>query len=91
MRARRGTRSPGRGRGAAGSARRRWEELRRNGLDAELEDVLADIRARDARDGSRSAAPLLEAGDAARLDTSELAIDAAIEAAIEIVEARRGD
>ena len=70
-------------------ARRRWEELQRNGLDARLDDVLADICARDARDGGRSAAPLRQAVDAVLLDTSELPIKAAIEAAIAIVEARR--
>jgi cytidylate kinase len=71
-------------------ARRRWEELRRNGLEAALEDVLADIRARDSRDAARAAAPLQRADDAALLDTSELGIEAAIAAAIAIVELRIG-
>lgn len=70
-------------------ARRRWEELKRNGLDAELDDVLADIRARDARDSERSAAPLLQADDAVCLDTSELPIEEAIQAAIEIADRQR--
>jgi len=70
-------------------ARRRWEELRRNGLEAGLADVLADIRARDERDASRGTAPLVQAADAVRLDTSELDIEAAIEKAIMIVESRR--
>ena len=69
-------------------ARRRWEELKRNGLHAELDDVLADIRARDARDAGRAAAPLQRAEDAVLLDTSAVGIAAAIEAAVATVEAR---
>ncbi|HYJ30233.1 MAG TPA: (d)CMP kinase [Allosphingosinicella sp.] len=69
-------------------ARRRWEELRRNGLEAALDDVLADISARDARDAARAAAPLRQAADAALIDTSDLPIQDAIAAAIAIVDAR---
>ncbi|MEA3041967.1 MAG: CMP/dCMP kinase [Sphingomonadales bacterium] len=70
-------------------ARRRWEELKRNGLRADLDDVLADIRARDARDSARSAAPLRRAEDAVLIDTSAMDIAAAIEAARAGVEERR--
>jgi cytidylate kinase len=51
--------------------------------------VLADIRRRDERDMSRSVAPLVAARDAHLLDTTHLDIDAAIRAAIAIVEAAR--
>jgi cytidylate kinase len=51
--------------------------------------VLADIRNRDQRDQSRSIAPLKQAPDAHLLDTTHLDIDAAIRAAIDIVEASR--
>ena len=51
--------------------------------------VLADIRARDARDSQRATAPLAAAQDAVTLDTSFLDIGAAVKAAIEIVEAKR--
>ena len=47
-----------------------------------------DIRARDERDSARSAAPLRRADDAALLDTSALDIEAAIAAAIALVEQR---
>ena len=70
-------------------ARRRLEELERNGLAARYEDVLADIRARDARDAARATAPLVRAPDAALIDTSALGIDAAVAAAIEAVERAR--
>ncbi|WP_174293136.1 (d)CMP kinase, partial [Sphingomonas bacterium] len=49
--------------------------------------VLADIRARDERDSSRSTAPLVMADDAALLDTSAMSIDASVAAAIALVEA----
>jgi cytidylate kinase len=69
-------------------AERRYGELRKMGLDVHLDAVLHDIRARDERDSARSAAPLRRADDAALLDTSELGIDAAIAAAIALVEQR---
>jgi cytidylate kinase len=70
-------------------ARRRYEELVRSGRSAHYEDVLADIRARDDRDSRRSAAPLVQADDAVLLDTSDMGIEQAIEAAAAAVEARR--
>ena len=51
--------------------------------------VLADIRSRDERDTERAIAPLKHAPDAHLLDTTHLDIDAAIRAAIDIVEATR--
>jgi cytidylate kinase len=70
-------------------ARRRFAELRTGGLDVHFDDVLADIRARDARDCGREAAPLVMAGDAILLDTSEMGVAEAIAAAIAAVERRR--
>jgi len=67
-------------------ARRRFAELRRLGLDVHFPDVLADIRARDARDRGRAAAPLQAAEDAVTLDTSEMTVEASIAAAIAAVE-----
>jgi cytidylate kinase len=63
-------------------AHRRWLEL--GGDEA---DVLADLRARDARDRARETAPLKPAPDAAILDTSTLSIEAATEAASALVRA----
>lgn len=69
-------------------ARRRHDELERMGLHSRFEAVLHDIQARDERDSSRKAAPLRQAEDAILLDTSDLAIEAAIQRAISLVEAR---
>jgi cytidylate kinase len=50
--------------------------------------ILKEILERDARDSSRSLAPMKPAPDAALLDTSELAIDAAFAAALALVKAK---
>lgn len=69
-------------------AQRRHDELERMGLHSRLEAVLHDIQARDERDTGRKTAPLRQASDAILLDTSDLAIEAAIQRAISLVEAR---
>jgi cytidylate kinase len=70
-------------------ARRRSAEYRAQGRNIDEAAVLADIRQRDERDQNRAAAPLRQAPDAHLLDTTHLDIDAAIRAAIDIVEASR--
>lgn len=70
-------------------ARRRFDELSARGHDADYEQVLRDVKARDARDSERSAAPLKPAADAHVLDTSEMGIDAAVAAAVALVEQAR--
>jgi cytidylate kinase len=60
--------------------------MARSGDIRDLATVLADIEARVARDSGRSTAPLVRAADAALLDTTELAIDAAVQRAIARVE-----
>jgi len=70
-------------------ARRRWRQLTARGEPVAFEDILADIRARDARDAGRDAAPMVAAQDAVLLNTTDLGIDAAFEAACRIVEEAR--
>jgi len=72
-------------------AQRRVRELLERGMPAHYEDVLVDIRSRDARDSGRQAAPLAQADDAELLDTSEMDIDEAIAAAIALVERKLAD
>ena len=69
-------------------ARRRHDELKRLGRQASLEDVMIDLEARDSRDAGRAAAPLQRSKDAHLLDTSDMAIDAAVQRAVELVEAQ---
>jgi cytidylate kinase len=51
-------------------------------------DILADIHARDARDMGRADAPLKPAQDALLLDTGDLTIGGAVQAAIALVEGK---
>lgn len=69
-------------------AQRRFDEMLSRGLDVDYENILADIRARDARDMQRADAPLKPADDAMLLDTSELDAKEAVQAAIALVEGR---
>jgi cytidylate kinase len=69
-------------------AQRRLKELQARGMSAHYEEVLADIRSRDARDSGRDVAPLKPALDALRLDTSELSLDQAIAEALRLAEER---
>ena len=67
-------------------ARRRLEELIRNGEAASFEEVLHWLRERDHRDETRPVAPLKRAGDAHWLDTSDLDIEATFQAAVSIID-----
>ena len=69
-------------------AQRRVRELLERGMPAHFEDVLLDLKARDDRDSSRSAAPLEQAADADLLDTSDLSAAESIAEAVRLVEAR---
>jgi cytidylate kinase len=71
-------------------ARRRYLELKQAGIAATEQDVLADIKRRDERDRNRAAAPLRKAPDAYLLDTTNLDIDAAFKAAIDLIDAAMG-
>ncbi len=69
-------------------AQRRLKELQARGMPAHYEEVLADILARDGRDGARSTAPLRVGDDAVVIDTSDLDAQQAIAAAIDAAEER---
>jgi cytidylate kinase len=69
-------------------AQRRVRELLERGMPAHYEEVLCDLKARDARDMNRDSAPLAIAADADCLDTSELTIEEAKAEAIRLVESR---
>lgn len=67
-------------------ARRRLAERAAQGEQVDFEELLADIRARDARDMNRTVAPLKPAQDARLLDTSDLDIETAFQAALRLIE-----
>ncbi len=70
-------------------ARRRFDEIVANGVPADFLEILADIVKRDERDMGRADSPLRPASDAHLLDTSEMSIEAAFQAARRIIEAAR--
>jgi cytidylate kinase len=60
---------------AQSRAERRVKQLQGMGLDVKINDILANIEARDKRDMEREVAPLKPAADAFIIDSSELNID----------------
>ena len=64
---------------AAQRAERRHKQLISKGISTTLDSLRADLEARDARDSSRSVAPLKAAQDACQLDNSALSIDASVD------------
>lgn len=70
-------------------AARRWKELHARGENVNEAAVLEDLKARDARDAQRTAAPTRQAADAVLLDTSALTVDEVFAAALALVEAAR--
>ena len=64
---------------------RRWKELRGRGVEADLEGVTAELRARDAADAARAIAPMRPAADATVLDTTNLDADQAFAAALALL------
>ena len=71
-------------------AQRRWSEMQLRGENVTLAAIEDDLRLRDMRDSTRTAAPLVAAADAVVLDTSEMDKNQAIARAIAIVNAQAG-
>lgn len=68
-------------------ARRRYDEIISGGGSADFNDVFADVKRRDERDMGRADSPLKPADDAHLLDTSEMSIEAAFQAARAFIDA----
>jgi cytidylate kinase len=69
---------------------RRFVERRAQSEPVTFDAVLADIERRDARDASRESAPMRPAPDADLLETSDLDIEAAFEAAVGLIKRKIG-
>lgn len=65
-------------------ARRRTEQLKEQGIEADQEQIAAEITERDLRDSSREHAPLKQASDAAFIDTDSMSIEQVVDAIIDI-------
>ena len=68
-------------------AKRRFDEIVAGGGEAIFEDVLADVIKRDERDMNRADSPLKPADDAHLIDTTEMGIEAAFQAAKRLIDA----
>jgi len=68
-------------------ARRRFDEIAARGEPADYQAVFEDVKRRDARDMGRADSPLKPAEDAHLLDTSEMSIEAAFQAARSVIDA----
>ncbi|MBI2939459.1 MAG: (d)CMP kinase [Chloroflexi bacterium] len=74
--------------GAATRAGRRYEQLRRRGVDADLATVLAEMERRDRLDSGRAVAPLAIAPDAVVIDSDQLSLDEELALALRLVRQR---
>ena len=70
-------------------AKRRHLQLIGRGMDADLQQVIAELAVRDARDMARQSAPLMPAADAVQLDTTGLTIVQVLESILQL-SAERG-
>lgn len=70
---------------AAERAKRRYNQLKEKGLDANLRDLIKEISERDERDRNRSVAPLRPAPDALELDSTGLSIEQVMERVLDEV------
>ncbi|AHF01215.1 cytidylate kinase [Thiomicrospira aerophila AL3] len=69
-------------------AERRVNQLKNQGVIANIDQIISDIEARDERDRNRSVAPLLPAEDAIVIDTSLLTIEQVVDNAVKIMQER---
>ena len=70
-------------------AQRRYKQLMEKGFSATLTNLLEELRERDARDATRSIAPLKQSADAILLETTHLTIDQAVTRVLASYQARR--
>ena len=73
---------------AEARAKRRTLELEQKGMPADYEQVLREMRERDAQDSGRAIAPAVPAPDAVHLDNSDMSIEESVQAVLNIVDAR---
>lgn len=66
-------------------AERRFKENMAKGFEADLEQLIEEIRLRDKLDSEREASPLVKAEDAVEIDTTSLSIDGVVEKILKAV------
>ena len=65
-------------------AKRRYEELMAKGVPCNLDEIESDIRERDHRDMTREIAPLKQAEDAVKVDSSYMTIPEVVDKIVEL-------
>ena len=65
-------------------AKRRYDELREEGVACDLAAIERDIKERDERDENREISPLRQAEDAVLLDSSDMTIDEVVAAIVKL-------
>ena len=65
-----------------GRAKRRYLQLRVTGMSITMEEALKDVRDRDFRDKNRDVAPLRRSEDSIYMDTTDMSLDAVVDAII---------
>ncbi len=67
-------------------AKRRFDELKAKGMEADFDKIAKDIEERDYRDSHREISPLRQAEDATLVDSSNMTIDEVVETIINLCE-----
>lgn len=70
-------------------ARRRWEQLQQKGSNETYEEVLADLKKRDAQDMNREVDPLRPTPDAVIVDTTGITFEESVQKILHLVEEKR--
>jgi len=70
-------------------AKRRYLDLKEQGIDGDIKAIEADINERDYRDMNREASPLKQATDAILIDSSDMDIEEVVATIISIYEERK--
>ena len=70
---------------AEARALRRTKELEEKGMPANYEDVLREMKERDAQDSGRAIAPAIPAPDAVHLDNSGMSVEESVQAVIDLI------
>lgn len=71
-------------------AKRRYNEITAKGIKTSFEEVLEDMKKRDAQDSGRETAPLVPADDAVMLDTSVMSFDESVSAVCKLISEKTG-
>ncbi len=70
-------------------ARRRWNQLKEAGTEADYDEILKDVNQRDYQDTHREIAPLKQADDAILLDTTHMNFEEVVAELLRLTEERR--